>query len=162
MINKLAIGVAVMLTLQACSSRPREFTPVLAAASPVDQAQFDADFAACAQLLADGKLNSSGRLASGAAGAAAGATTAVLGGAAASSAGLYGGGMAIASATIVALPLVAIAGAWGMAKAKRGRKERAIQAAMAGCLAERGHDVTAWRKKGKLDAVDKPALPPKP
>jgi hypothetical protein len=153
MTSKLALCAAMVLTLQACSSRPREFTPVLAA-TPTDQAKFDADFATCGQLLASGKLNSEGRLASGAAGAAAGATTAVVGGAAASAAGLYGGGMAIASATIVALPFVAIAGAWGMAKRKRGRKERAIQVAMAGCLAEHGHDVTAWRKKGKLDPVE--------
>lgn len=148
-----AIAAAAALLLGGCSSRPREFAPVLAAA-PADQARYDADVQDCMALLSQGKLNSEGRLASGAAGVAAGATTAVLGGAAASSAGLYTG-MAVASATVVALPIVAIAGAIGMAKIKRGKKERAIQAAMSGCLAERGHSVAAWEKVKR-----KPKTPP--
>jgi hypothetical protein len=100
-------------------------------------------------LLAEGKLTSDGRLASGAAGAAAGATTLAVGSAAASGAGLYGG-MAVAGATLVALPFVAIGGAYGMAKARQKRKERAIQTAMAGCLAERGFTVSGWQRKGKI------------
>jgi len=142
--NKIALaGAAIVLALPGCSSRPREFSPVLAAA-PADQAKYEQDVAECGQLLADGKLTTDGRLASAGAGAAATATTAVAGAAAASSAGLFGG-MAIASATVVALPFVALAGAWGMAKIKRTKKEKAVQAAIGGCLQQRGYTITDWR-----------------
>lgn len=146
-VKRLSAALAVALLLQACSSRPREFTPALAAA-PADQTKFDADYQTCRQLLADGKLNSAGRLASGAAGAAAGATVAVVGGAAASSAGFYTG-LAVAGATVVALPFVAVAGAWGLAKSKKKKKERAIQTAMTGCLEERGYQVASWDRLPK-------------
>ena len=51
------------------------------AAAATSQPEFDAAFATCRQLLVEGKLDSSGRGGSGAAGAAAGATTAAVGGA---------------------------------------------------------------------------------
>jgi hypothetical protein len=145
----------VILALQGCSSRPREFTPTVGAAAS-DQSVFKADYATCRDLLAQGKLNESGRLASGAAGVAAGATTAVLGSAAATSAGLYGGGVALASATVVLLPFAVIGGAVGMAKMKRHRKELAVQRVMNGCLAERGHTVSGWTKKPKQSTAKKP------
>lgn len=143
----IAITLTAALALQACSSRPRQFDPKLAAA-PADQAAFEADHATCRQLLADGKLDSSGRLASGGAGAAAGATTAAVGGAAAASAGGYGG-LALASATVVALPFVMIGGAWGLAKRAKNKKERKIQEATAGCLTERGYSVVGWTPASK-------------
>jgi hypothetical protein len=145
----VSAGVLAALLLGGCSSKPRQFAPTLSAA-PTDQTQFDSAYAECRQLLADGKLNSSGRLASGAVGAAAGATTVAIGSAAASGAGLYGG-MAVAGATLVALPFVAIGGAWGMAKRKQKRKERAIQTATAGCLEERGYKVAGWARAHKKD-----------
>jgi hypothetical protein len=77
-----------------------------------------------------------------------------VGSAAASGAGLYGG-MAVAGATLVALPFVALGGAYGIAKAKQKRKEKAIQTAMAGCLDERGHQVTGWQRTGKVVPVRK-------
>ena len=145
--NLIACLLVPALVLPSCSSRPREFTPTLAApaANPSD---LDAAYAECRQLLVAGKLDSSGRVGSGAAGAAAGATTAAVGAAAASSAGLYGG-MAIASATVVLLPVALIGGAFDRSRIKRGKKERAIKAAMSGCLAERGFTVAGWTKAGK-------------
>lgn len=154
----LAMSLAVALALQGCSSRPRQFTPELAAA-PTDRREFDSAFATCTQLLAEGKLTSEGRLASGAVGAAAGATTLAVGSAAASGAGLYGG-MAVAGATLVALPFVAVFGAWGLAKSKKKKKERAIQAATAGCLEERGYKVTGWTRAKGTRPVSKPASGP--
>jgi hypothetical protein len=154
-----AVGaLAILLTLQACSSRPREFRPLLASA-PASQAAFDAAVDECSALLVAGKLNRDGRLGSAGAGAAAGGAMAVAGGALASSAGLYGGGMAIASATVVLLPFVAIGGAFGMAKMKRAKKENAIKRAMNGCLAERGHTVIDWaRVDRKNPKAASPAL----
>jgi hypothetical protein len=61
--------------------------------------------------------------------------------------------MAVAGATLVALPFVALGGAYGIAKAKQKRKERAIQTAMAGCLGDRGHQVTGWQRTSKIVPV---------
>jgi hypothetical protein len=149
------LAVAAGAALTGCSSRPRDFSPVIATAFS-NQAEFDGAVKQCRELLAQGKLTSDGRLASGAVGAAAGATTLAVGSAAASGAGLYGG-MAVAGATLFALPFVAIGGAYGMAKAKQKRREKAIQTAMAGCLDERGHKVTGWQRRGKVIPVAKGA-----
>ena len=136
------VGAGVLL--QACSSRPRAFEPSLASA-PADQQRFAADYGTCERLLVEGKLDSEGRLASAATGAGAVAALGTAGGLAATSAGFYAGA-GIASLTVVALPFVAIGGAWGMAKAKRKKKEAAIQRVMAGCLQDRGYEVTAWTR----------------
>ena len=151
-------GLALIccLTLEACSSRPREFTPTLAAA-PADQAQFYTAYADCHQLLVAGKLDLSGRGGSAGAGVAAGAGTAAVGGATAADVGGYAG-LAAASATIVLLPFAIVGGAWGMSKMKRAKKERAIKAAMEGCLKERGYEVASWSKSlNKAVIRQKPA-----
>jgi hypothetical protein len=57
--------------------------------------------------------------------------------------------MAVAGATVVALPFVAVAGAWGLAKSKKKKKEKAMQTALSGCLEERGHKVASWDKPTK-------------
>ena len=149
-----AYTVAACLTLHACSSRPREFTPTLAAPT-ANQAEFDRSYAECQQLFVAGKLDSSGRSSSAGAGAAAGAATAAAGGTAAAAAGGYAG-LAAASATIVLLPFAILGGAWGVSRAKRAKKERAIKAAMEGCLGERGYDVAGWSKAVKKPTVVQP------
>jgi hypothetical protein len=136
--------LCLALVLAGCSSKPREFTPTLGAA-PTDQVKFDAANAECKQLFVTGKLDSSGRLASGGAGAVAGGAVGAAGAAAAASAGLYGG-MAVASATLVLMPVAVIGGAIGMAKNTRHKKEMVVQRALAGCLHERGYDVQGWQK----------------
>ena len=147
----IAFTLAVALALEGCSSRPREFDPTLATPAP-NEAAFDAAYATCRELLVKGKLlDASGRRSSAGAGAAAGATTAVAGGALATAGGYAG--LAAASATVVLLPFAIVGGAWGMAKMKRARKERAIKAAMTGCLQEQGYEVAAWSK-----AVKKPVI----
>lgn len=152
MTNKTIVGVLfASLTLQACSSRPREFTPTFAVPT-ADQAELDANLATCQQLLVAGKLDSSGRAGSAGAGAAAGAATAAAGGTAAAAAGGYAG-LAAASATIVLLPFAIVGGAWGMSRMKRAKKERAIKTAMEGCLKERGYQVASWSKSAKKPAV---------
>lgn len=143
------------VTLQGCSSRPREFTPMLAAPPP-SQAEFDAAYSNCHQLLVAGKLEASGRSASGAVGAAAGAGTAIAGTTAATAIGGYAG-LAAASATIVLIPFAILGGAWGMAKMKRAKKEQAIKTALEGCLQERGYDVASWSKAAKTKPADRPA-----
>lgn len=143
--QRICVSILIgCLALQACSSRPREFTPTLAAA-PADEAQFDMAYEDCRAQLAAGKLDMSGRSGSAATGAAAGAGTAVAGGATAAALGGYAGAAA-AAATIVLLPVAIVGGAWGMSKMKRAKKERAIKVALGNCLHERGYEVAGWSK----------------
>jgi hypothetical protein len=143
----LLSGALMGLLLEGCSSRPRDFTPTLGVA-PADQAKFDAAYAECKQLYVTGKLDRNGRLASGGAGVAAGSAIGAAGTAAATSAGLYGG-MAVATATVVLLPVAIVGGALGMAKIKRKKKEKAIQEVMGGCLLDRGYEVAGWQRVPK-------------
>lgn len=150
--GKGSIAIACLgLLLAACSSRPREFTPTLGVA-PASQAGFDTAYADCKQLFVSGKLDTSGRLASGGAGAAAGGAVGLAGSAGVASAGLWGG-MAVASATLVLMPVAIVGGAIGMAKIKRHKKEKAIQQVMAGCLHDRGYEVTSWHKSHRVVAA---------
>jgi len=150
--NPLLAAAAASLVLGACSSRPREFTPTLGAV-PADQAKFDAAYAECRQLFVAGKLDTNGRLASGGAGAAAGGAVGLVGSAGVASAGIWGG-MAVASATLVLMPVAIVGGAIGMAKVKRHKKEAAIQRVMAGCLHDRGYEVASWAKASKVKAAE--------
>uniref|UniRef100_UPI0018149B37 hypothetical protein n=1 Tax=Sphingomonas sp. TaxID=28214 RepID=UPI0018149B37 len=86
--------------------------------------------------------------------AAAGAGVLAGGATAASSAGMFAGA-AIASATVIAIPFVALGSAWGMSKIKRSKKEKAIQMAMAGCLDQRGHKIVGWTRAPKKAAAGK-------
>jgi hypothetical protein len=122
------------------------------ASPPADAAIYQGAYSECRRLLAAGQLDSSGRLASGGAGAAAGATAAAVGTAAGMAAGGWTG-VAVASATVVALPFVAVAGAWKVAKNRKTKKERAIQQATAGCLTERGYPVVGWDPASKKKAA---------
>ena len=150
--HQITAGALMLcLGLQACSSRPREFTPELTRA-PASQPEFDTAYATCQELLVTGKLNASGRSASAAAGAGAGAGTAAVGSAVATAAGGWGG-VALASATIVLLPFAVLGGAWGMSRMKRAKKERAIKTALQGCLQERGYEVASWSKSPKKKAA---------
>ena len=78
-------------------------------------------------------------------GAAAGGAVGLGGAAAATGAGLYGG-MAVMSATLVLMPVAIVRGAFGMARMKRHRKEKAIKQVMAGCLRDRGYEVASWQR----------------
>ena len=151
--HHLLAAAAFSLVLGACSSRPREFTPTLGIA-PADEAKFDAAYAECRQLYVAGKLDTNGRLASGGAGAAAGGAVGLVGSAGVASAGIWGG-MAVASATIVLMPVAIVGGAIGMARIKRHKKEAAIQRVMTGCLHDRGYDVARWAKAPKVTVAER-------
>lgn len=148
--KQVALCLVGAVVVQGCSSRPREFVPTLAAAP--DQAKFAADYSQCRELMVTGKLDSRGRLASAATAGAAAAAAGTAGAVAASSAGLYAGA-AIASATIVALPIVALGGAFGMAKAKQKSKEAAIRDVMTVCMQQRGYAITSWVRAPKGQSV---------
>jgi hypothetical protein len=147
----ITCSIMTCLTLQACSSRPREFAPKFALTA-VSQNEVGAIYATCQQLFVEGKLDSDGRAGSAGAGAAVGVGTAAAGGAAAAAAGPWAGA-AVASATVVLLPVAILGGAWGMSRMKRANKERAIKRAMSGCMADRGFQIAGWAKTGKKVAV---------
>jgi membrane protein implicated in regulation of membrane protease activity len=101
-------------------------------------------------MVAEGQRSGFGaRLASGGVGVAAGVgvTAAAVGG----SAGSMAAAAAAASAAVVMLPVVGVAAAWGMAKARKARKERDVKSATALCLSELGYTVDDWKvaKKSK-------------
>ena len=146
----IAWALIASLALDGCSSRPREFTPDLPSAT--SQSGVDEAYATCKQLLVEGKLDANGRTGSAAAGVAAGATAAAVGGTTAAAVGGYAG-VAAASATIVLLPFAILGGAWGMARAKRAKKEHAIKTALAGCLEQRGYQIAGWSKAAKKPAI---------
>ena len=144
--------VAAAVLLQACSSRPRTFAPMLAVPpsgqGAYDQAAFDRAYADCSQLLVAGKLDDSGRMSSAAGGAAASGAAMAVGTATAAAVAGYAG-LAVVAATVVRLPFAAVGGAIGMSKMKRAKKETAIKTKMTGCLAERGYVVREWVKAPK-------------
>jgi hypothetical protein len=152
---RFCVLATAVLSLTACSSRPREFiaTP---AAVPTDQAKYLADHETCRVLVAQGVRSGFGaRMASGGAGVAAGVglTAAAVGGAASSS---LAGAAAAASAATVMLPVFGIAAAWGVAKAQKAKKERELKKAMSDCLDEQGYTVGEWKVAKKRQKTAKP------
>ena len=120
-------------------------------------------------MVAEGQRSGFGaRLASGGVGVAAGVgvTAAAVGGTASTMAGAA----AAASAAVVMLPVVGVAAAWGVAKARKAKKEREVKDATALCLSEAGYVVRDWtvakRKRpagtasagGRRDPLGQPKL----
>jgi hypothetical protein len=143
--------VAAAVAVSGCSSRPRYFAPVLAAA-PAEQKAYEAHLQTCRERLA-ARMDKSGRLGSAAGGAAVGVAGGYAAGAAtaAGTAGTMGAGAAAALAAIAVLPVAGLAGAWGVSKIKKTQKERAIKAAMTECLNEGGYSVEGWRPLSKQE-----------
>jgi hypothetical protein len=142
--NNLRIFTAAIaiVSLSACSSRPREFAPTLQAA-PADTAKYEQDYLTCRTLVAQGKRSEFGsRAVSGGVGVAAGVgAVAMAGGGGASAVGA----LAAAYTAAMVLPVVGIAGAWGVAKRNKVKKEREVKAATALCLSEYGYEVEGWK-----------------
>ena len=151
------IAALAALSMSACSSRPRQFSPTLAA-TPEDSAKFAADFQSCRVMVAQGQRSGFGsRVASGGVGVAAGtgAAVAVAGGASSSMVGA----MAAASAAAVLMPVVGVLGAWGMAKVQKNKKEEELKTALDLCLTELGYSVAEWKPDKSLKRVKIEKLP---
>ena len=149
----LLIGLSVSLT--ACSSQPRQFSPEMQVAVS-DPAKFAADYEQCRALVAGGQRSGFGaQVASGGVGVAAGVGVgaAVAGG----TAGTVAGAAAAAGVALVLMPIVGLAAAWGLAKNRRLKKEKEIKQATALCLSETGYTVSGWKR----DKSQKPIKVPK-
>lgn len=146
-----AIAIA-SLGLTACSSTPRNFAPKLGAA-PADSAAYGAAWLNCRDEVAVSLKRGSNRGGSAAAGVAAGAGAGAAGAAATSGAtyATFGGAAAAGAMVIAAVPVLGLAGAWGYSKIRKTKKEKAIKAATAECLARSGYDVAEWRVMSKRE-----------
>lgn len=156
----VAAMAAGAIALSGCSSKPRNFAPVLAVA-PSDGRLYETRWIDCREQAAAALKSGHARAASAAGGAVAGAGGAAAVGAA--TAGTYatmGGAMAALGATIVAAPIAAVVGAWGISKIKKTKKERAIKAATAECLERAGYSVDRWRVMSKQEVRALPTVPP--
>ncbi|HEX8839692.1 MAG TPA: hypothetical protein VF750_04395 [Sphingomicrobium sp.] len=141
------------VALAGCSSRPRNFAPVLAAA-PTDPAFYEGQVQTCREEVALHTKHGAARGGSAAAGVAAGAGAGVATSAALpASFASYGGAAAAASLVIMAVPVFALGGAWGLSKIKKTKKERAIKTAMAQCLERSGYSVASWRVMKKRELL---------
>lgn len=166
----LLLGMCA-IALGGCSSRPRNFAPVLAAA-PADARAYENHWLDCREQVAVATAKGSGRLASAGGGAVAGAGAGLAASAAASGAtySTIGAAAAAGAVMIATVPVFGLAGAWGISKIKKTKKERRIKAATAECMARNGYSVEKWRVMSKrevraLDAAQRdldPAAPEPP
>jgi hypothetical protein len=151
--NKPLVLVGICaIALGGCSSRPRNFAPVLAAA-PADARSYESHWLDCREQVAAATSKGSGRLASAGGGAVAGAGAGVAASAAASGAtyGTFGAAAVAGAAMIAVVPVFGLAGAWGISKIKKSKKERTIKAATAECMARNGYSVAKWRVMSKRE-----------
>jgi hypothetical protein len=150
-------AVLAVVSLTACSSRPRQFAPKLAAA-PADQTQFAADYQNCRVLVANGQRSGFGSTA-----ASAGVGTAAgVGVGVAMAGGTYSSvaaATAAAATTVVLMPIVGVIGAWGMAKRSKAKKEKEVKAATKLCLTESGYDVAGWKHDKKQKRIKRTKVP---
>ena len=154
--HALAAALAVV-SLTACSSRPRQFAPTLAAA-PADQAKFAADYETCRVLVANGQRSGFGTtVASASAGTAAGlGVGAVMAG---GTYGTYAAAAAAAATTLVLMPIAGVIGAWGVAKRSKLKKEKDVKAATQLCLTESGYTVSGWKHDKKQKPIKRTKAP---
>lgn len=147
----IAAVTAAAVALAGCSSKPRNFAPVLGA-EPSDSKLYEAQWLACREQVAASTKHGSDRGASALGGVAAGAGgAAAVGAATAGTYATYAGAAAALGATIIAAPIALVGGAWGISKIKKTKKERAIKAATAECLAKAGYSVDKWRVMSKRE-----------
>lgn len=143
--------VLAIVSLSACSSRPRQFAPTLAAA-PAEPDRYSADYETCRVLVANGQRSGFGSdLASAGVGTAAGVGVGV-----AMAGGTYSSvaaATAAAATTVVLMPIVGVIGAWGIAKRSKLKKEREVKAATQLCLAENGYAVSGWKHDKKQKRI---------
>ena len=148
----LLLGICAV-ALSGCSSRPRNFAPILAA-PPADSKAYEAHWLECREAVAAATSKGSGRLASAGGAAVAGAGAGLAAGAATSGATFasYGAAAAAAGAAMIAaVPVFGLAGAWGISKIKKTKKERTIKSATADCMATNGYSVERWRVMPKRE-----------
>ncbi|MET0273832.1 MAG: hypothetical protein ABW360_12665 [Phenylobacterium sp.] len=146
----LILAAAGLLT--ACASKPREFQPNLVR-TPTDAGAYQAAVTDCRAQVAERRRGGFSPAATGAGVAAGYATGAVV---TAGASGSLAATAAVASVAIVAMPVVGVAAAFGVSRAIRARKEDEINDALGLCLADRGFNVSGWRKSTRAERDSAP------
>lgn len=132
----IASVAALAVVLGGCSTRPRSFTPTLAAA-PQERDAYEASLASCRERTAGlGGKATAPKVATGTGSAAAGGMTA--------GSASWGGAAVAGTVAVVALPVLGIV--WGISRGDRGRKEKRIRTAMEECLTQDGYVVAGWTR----------------
>tara|TARA_R110002072_G_scaffold28732_3_gene91977 strand:- start:1567 stop:2010 length:444 start_codon:yes stop_codon:yes gene_type:complete len=137
--------VLLTLAMAACSTMPREFTPVLAEPLSLDPG-FAGVMEQCTALVDAGVRADFGNQSLGT--VAVGTTAAYGTGAVAmaSAGSTLLGSAAAASVAVVAMPVIGILAGVGYSRHVRARREGEIQTAMTTCLAESGYRVERWER----------------
>lgn len=142
---RVLVLAVLTLSVAACSTTPRHYTPVLAETPSADSG-FTGAVERCTALVDAGVRANFGNQALGTAAvgtAAAYGTGAV---AMASAGSTLLGSAAAASTAIIAMPVIGILVGVGYSRHVRARREGEIQDAMSTCLAESGYRVEGWER----------------
>ena len=134
----------LVLLMSACSTVPRAYSPVIPGHNLSDP-EFVAVLERCVTMVNDGVTSGFNEnwVASSAVGVATGYGTGALVVASVGGAGLAETAIA-ASAAIVLMPVVGVAGAVIYSRQVRARREREVQDATGQCLREHGYAVQGW------------------
>lgn len=159
--QSLTILVCIVAAASGCSSRPRQFAPILKAPAS-DAAAYQNDLATCKTLVGRGyKSNFKATAGVIGAGTVAGTATGIASFAALSSQGILGGTTTASSVLGVAFPFVGFAASFGVSRAIRSGREKKVKTATESCLKEYGYSVEGWtrikkQKKSENDNVAEP------
>lgn len=166
--KNLCLCLMMLLVVNGCSTRPRDFAARLSAA-PASQDIFTRDFAMC-KLMVDrgvtGKFKDQfAANAAAATGVAVGAVASSVAVSSSIAAGLANGfsaalgstgtatGSATASTLSVAAPAAGILVSVAISRALKGKREKQVKSAMADCLAEAGYIVAGWTPDNRVLAI---------
>jgi uncharacterized protein YcfJ len=132
----------ILLILAGCSSRPRNFAPILAP-PPVAEDQLARDFGTCVDLVKKGRTSDFKAVAGVTIGGVAGG---LVGSVATGSLGAAAGAgfTTSLSAATVALPIFGIGIGFGISRAIRSSREKKLKALLTKCLNEYGYSVSGW------------------
>jgi cell division septation protein DedD len=160
MAHRILTGLAVVVLIGGCSTRPREFRAKLATPAP-DQPAFERDLQICQVLVRKGVR---GNFAQTAAQLGVGAAVGTGVGAAVTTAALSSAGTGISSlGNIAAAPAAGAAAAFivaplaifGVSRVIRSGREKKYKAALGTCLTEYGYTASGWEKQKKISKEDR-------
>ncbi len=156
--TKFALSLASLALVSGCSTKPRNFQPIVAP-PPASSAAFQKVVDDCVVMVRSGRTSGfANAVLIGAGGTVAG----IAGGVAATSIALsnatsVGGAVGAGGAGAAVFPIVGIAVGFGISRAIRSGREKKIKTAMTTCLGEFGYTVAGWEviRKTKKKAPPK-------
>jgi hypothetical protein len=153
--TSIALSLTALGTLSGCSTKPRNFQPIVAP-PPADPAAFQKVVDDCIGMVRSGRKSDFANALAVGAGTGAGAVVGAIGAGTLSTAA-GAGFTGASSAAAVAFPIIGIGVGFGISRAIRSGREKKIKAAMTTCLGEFGYTVSSWEviRKTKKKAAAK-------